>query len=182
VRHLTKPAKASELIAAAKDALGDAPREPASVEKIERFVASKERQTRVLLVEDGPVNQEVAQGLLEMQGYHVEIANNGREAIEVLEQRTFDVVLMDLEMPEMDGLTATAEIRRREQQTDSRMPIIAMTAHAVSSLREQCFEMGMDGYLTKPIQPQELFDVLERVQHAPDDCPTLVGAGCAEVG
>ncbi len=103
-------------------------------------------------------------GLLEMQGYQVEVANNGQEALDVLDRQMFDVVLMDLEMPVMDGLTATAEIRRREESTQTRVPIIAMTAHAVSSLREQCFDSGMDGYVTKPIQPQELFDALDRVQ------------------
>ena len=171
-RHLTKPAKASELIEAVRDALG----ELAVVDTAQPQVARKERQARILLVEDGPVNQEVAQGLLEMQGYVVEIANNGREALEVLDRQTFDVVLMDLEMPEMDGLSATAEIRRRELQTEARVPIIAMTAHAVSSLREQCFEQGMDGYLTKPIQPQELFDMLDRVQRVQDDSRNLVVA------
>ncbi len=126
-RNLTKPAKASELIAVVRDALG----ELTSVETHQPAFATNERSARILLVEDGPVNQEVAQGLLEMQGYQVQIANNGREALEALEQETFDVVLMDLEMPEMDGLSATAEIRRRELPTDVRVPIIAMTAHAV---------------------------------------------------
>ena len=158
-RHLTKPAKASELIEAVRDALGDV----ALVETRQPVVTRNDRRARILLVEDGPVNQEVAQGLLEMQGYQVQIANNGREALEMLERQTFDVVLMDLEMPEMDGLSATAEIRRRELNAEGRVPIIAMTAHAVSSMREQCFKLGMDGYLTKPIQPQELFEALERV-------------------
>ena len=145
------------------------------VEANQPAVATNDRPARVLLVEDGLVNQEVAQGLLEMRGYHVEIANNGREALEALERQSFDIVLMDLEMPEMDGLTATAEIRRRELCTDAGVPIIAMTAHAVSTLREQCFDMGMDGYVTKPIQPQDLFDALDRVRHSPERSLALVG-------
>jgi CheY-like chemotaxis protein len=174
-RYLTKPAKASELIEAVQAALGEA----APVETTQPAAPLNDRQTRILLVEDGPVNQEVAQGLLEMQGYEVEVANNGREALDMLERGSFDVVLMDLEMPVMDGLSATAEIRRRELSTDAHVPIIAMTAHAVSSLREQCFEMGMDDYVTKPIQPHELFEALERVQNMPERSPVVAGAECA---
>ena len=175
-QHLTKPAKASELIAAVRDALG----EQKPFETVQTAAPVHERQTRILLVEDGEVNQEVAQGLLEMQGYQVEIANNGREALEALDRQTFDVVLMDLEMPVMDGLTATAEIRRRELQTGDRVPIIAMTAHAVACLREQCFDSGMDGYVTKPIQPQELFDVLDRVLQMAESSLAVVGAASGE--
>lgn len=159
--HLTKPAKASEVAEAVREALGTV----SDVGATRSARAAHDRPNRILLVEDGPVNQEVAQGLLEIQGYHVEIANNGCEALEILARETFDVVLMDLEMPEMDGLTATAEIRRREQEgATDRIPIIAMTAHAVSDIRERCMELGMDGYLTKPIEPQEMFDALENVR------------------
>lgn len=115
----------------------------------------------VLLVEDGVVNQEVACGLLEMKGYRVKVANNGREALEILANQTFDVVLMDLEMPEMDGISATVAIRERERGTEARIPVIAMTAHAVASIREQCLNAGMDGYITKPIEPNEMFSALD---------------------
>lgn len=108
------------------------------------------------------MNQEVATGLLEMRGHQVTIANNGKEALAALEDDCFDVVLMDLEMPEMDGLEATAEIRNREGSEAVRLPIIAMTAHAVTGFRERCRTAGMDGYITKPVQPEELFSTLEK--------------------
>jgi two-component system, sensor histidine kinase and response regulator len=99
--------------------------------------------------------------LLEMHGHHVEIANNGREAIAALEQRSFDLVLMDLEMPEMDGIEAAAAIRVKEQTSGGHVPIVAMTAHAVKGFRERCLQAGMDDYITKPIRPDELLRVVE---------------------
>ena len=116
----------------------------------------------ILLVDDSPVNREVATGLLEMFGHHVEVATNGREALEMLEKNRFDTVLMDLERPDMDGMTATRELRSRSDTT----PIIAMTAHAIAACRDGCLEAGMDGYLTKPIQPAELMQTLESIQTA----------------
>jgi len=123
--QLTKPAKASELADTARRALeGESDEDAGPLDG-----AKRDHGTRVLLVEDGLVNQEVARGLLEMQGYLVQVANNGLEAVAALERQTFDVVLMDLEMPEMDGMSATGEIRRREKQTGrGHVPIIAMTA------------------------------------------------------
>jgi len=158
--HLSKPAKGSELIDAVRQALGPM----AQITTEDPTDKAPGRRGRILLVDDAPVNQEVAQGLLEMQGYEVSVADNGRDALEALDREAFDVILMDLEMPEMDGMSATAEIRRRELTTSGRTPIIAMTAHGVSALRTECLKLGMDGYLTKPIQPQELFDALDRVQ------------------
>jgi len=159
VHYLTKPAKYSELIETAanamgalRPALGDASRAPAA----EPF-----RPLHILLVEDGLINREVAVGLLEMRGHRVETAENGLEALAILERRAFDVVLMDLEMPEMDGLTATTAIRCREAITGGRVPIFAMTAHAIKGFREQCLEAGMDGYITKPISPEALFKAIE---------------------
>jgi two-component system sensor kinase len=154
----TKPAKISELLDAIEQALKRAT-ESEPVAEVE--VKPAQRPARILLVEDGPVNQEVARGLLEMRGYQVEIADNGREALDALDRQEFDVVLMDLEMPIMDGLTATVALRARERQTANRMPVVAMTAHAIPEIREQCLQAGMDGYLTKPIEPEELFAVLE---------------------
>jgi two-component system sensor histidine kinase/response regulator len=107
------------------------------------------------------VNQDVAVGLLQMRGHHVEVANNGREAIAALERRQFDVVLMDLEMPEMDGLEAAAMIRRREAVRGGHVPIVAMTAHAIKGFRSRCLEAGMDDYITKPIKPAEMFKAVE---------------------
>jgi two-component system sensor histidine kinase/response regulator len=122
---------------------------------------------RILLAEDGPVNQEVAVGLLELRGHHVEVVNNGKEALAALEHGTFDAVLMDIEMPEMDGLEATAAIRLSECDSEAHLPIIAMTAHAIKGFRERCMEAGMDGYISKPIQPAELYKALESVRKSP---------------
>jgi PAS domain S-box-containing protein len=119
----------------------------------------------VLLVEDNPVNRKVAVRLLEKQGHTVVTANNGREALEVLESLNWkvDLILMDVQMPEMDGYQATAAIREHESSTGGHLPIVAMTAHALDRDRERCLAAGMDAYLTKPIQLDKLFDLLERV-------------------
>jgi CheY-like chemotaxis protein len=115
---------------------------------------------QVLLVEDNPINQKVAQRLLEKAGHTVVIAGNGKEAIDVLEVRPFDLVLMDISMPEMDGLEATARIREREAGRGSRLPIVAFTAHAMVGDRERCIAAGMDAYVTKPVAPPQLFQAM----------------------
>jgi CheY-like chemotaxis protein len=113
---------------------------------------------RVLLVEDNPVNQRLATILLEKKGYIVTVASNGRIGIEKLLSCNWqiDIVLMDVQMPEMDGLTATREIRHLEEKRESRLPIIALTAHALDRDRERCLAAGMDEYLSKPIQTEQL--------------------------
>jgi CheY-like chemotaxis protein len=116
---------------------------------------------RVLLAEDNVVNQRVAVGLLSGRGHHVTVVANGREAVERLARETFDLVLMDLQMPVMGGLEATAVIREQEPRTGRRTRIIAMTAHAMSRDRERCLAAGMDGYLSKPIDKEELFAAVE---------------------
>jgi two-component system, sensor histidine kinase and response regulator len=118
-------------------------------------------------VEDGAINREVAMGLLELKGHHVEIAENGLEALAMLENHSFDAILMDLEMPEMDGMEAAKSIRRIEAASGDRVPIIAMTAHAIHGYREECLAAGMDGYVTKPIWPDELFAALQAAVGAP---------------
>ncbi len=124
------------------------------------------RPLRVLLAEDNPVNQMVARRLLEKHGHRATVASNGREVLDAVEQHVFDVVLMDLEMPEMSGLDAAATIRRREQETGKHIPIIAMTAHAMLGDREKCLAVGMDGYLSKPVRPDELNAALDNVTPA----------------
>jgi two-component system sensor histidine kinase/response regulator len=114
-----------------------------------------------LLVEDNSINQSVLVRLLGKRGYTVAVAGNGRQALAVLEQEQFDLVLMDVQMPEMDGLAATTIIRQREQQTGTHMLIIAMTAHAMAGDRERCIEAGMDGYVSKPFRAATLFEVIE---------------------
>jgi CheY-like chemotaxis protein len=158
---LTKPAKASELLGAIEAAMPSASRDDEAPAERAGAAAPQVRPLSILLAEDGLINQEVAVGLLELRGHQVTTADNGRLAIAALEKQSFDVVLMDLEMPEMDGLAATAAIRLAEQDTNRRIPIIAMTAHAIKGFREQCLAAGMDGYVSKPIQPAELFAAVE---------------------
>ena len=117
----------------------------------------------ILLVEDNPVNQKVAQRLLEKAGHSVTIAGNGREALAWLVSQPFDLVLMDVQMPEMDGLEATTAIRQRERETGQHLPIVALTAHAMKGDRERCLEAGMDAYVTKPVVQQVLFQVMADV-------------------
>ena len=119
-------------------------------------------RTRILLVEDNLVNQRVASGLLTRRGHHVTIAPNGREALARLDREIFDLVLMDLQMPVMDGIDTTLAIRQRECVTGEHIRIVAMTAHAMRSDRERCLAAGMDGYLSKPIEPRMLFAVVEQ--------------------
>ena len=121
---------------------------------------------RILLAEDNRVNQFLAVRLLEKAGHQVETAANGRAAIAALEQNRFDLALMDLQMPEMDGLEATARIRERERGSGAHLPIIALTANAMVGDRERCLQAGMDGYLSKPIDSERLLAEIQRVQAA----------------
>ncbi len=118
---------------------------------------------RILLAEDDLINQEVALGLLEHLGHACEVANNGQEALDALERHSFDVVLMDVEMPGTDGLTATKRLREREQGTGRHTPIIAMTAHALLDVEQKCLGAGMDGCLAKPIEPEKLTVALDSI-------------------
>jgi two-component system, sensor histidine kinase and response regulator len=118
---------------------------------------------QILLVEDNSVNQLVAKRLLEKRGHTVVVANNGREALAFLEAASFNgfaCVLMDVQMPEMDGFECTAVIRERERSTGRHLPIIAMTAHTMTGDAARCLAAGMDAYVSKPIQPDALFDVI----------------------
>jgi signal transduction histidine kinase/CheY-like chemotaxis protein len=117
---------------------------------------------RILVTEDNRVNQRVARAILERQGYVVVIANNGQQALELLEQQTFDLILMDLQMPVMGGIEATTAIRRRDTQRGSHSFVIAMTAHAMTGDRERCIAAGMDDYISKPIDAHALVELVKR--------------------
>jgi CheY-like chemotaxis protein len=118
---------------------------------------------RILLAEDSLYNQKLAVGLLEKKGHLVTVANDGAEAVSLAQGNAFDIVLMDVQMPQMDGLEATRVIRERESRGGRRVPIIAMTAQAMKGDRERCLEAGMDDYLTKPVRPQQLYSTIAHV-------------------
>ncbi len=161
--HLMKPVKQSELFNAIGMSLGAAVPEDEGEETRRGKRKAAMPPLRILLAEDSLVNQKLAVGLMGRHGHSVTVANNGKEAIAAWASREFDVVLMDVEMPEMDGLEATAVIRVKERQTGKHVPIIAMTAHAMKGDRERCLEAGMDDYVPKPIRAQYLFETLESV-------------------
>jgi signal transduction histidine kinase/DNA-binding response OmpR family regulator len=159
--YLTKPVKQADLWRALVRALAEEPGKRATWRAAEEGSAGASpspstKPLRVLVAEDNPMNQQLAVRLLGKHGHAVTIAGNGREALDALEHESFDLVFMDVQMPEMDGLTAAAEIRRREAGTGRHVPIIAMTAHAMKGDREVCLAAGMDGYVPKPIRADEL--------------------------
>ncbi|NLX99992.1 MAG: response regulator [Rhodopirellula sp.] len=160
--YLMKPIKQSELFDAIMLALGvTTPEDEAAV--VPGLPECRLGPLRILLAEDSLVNQKLAVAVLAKQGHKVVVANNGREALAALESQEFDLVLMDVQMPEMDGFEATRAIRARERQTGRSVPIIAMTAHALKGDRERCLEMGMDDYVSKPVHAEQLFRTLESV-------------------
>jgi signal transduction histidine kinase/DNA-binding response OmpR family regulator len=175
--YLTKPIRSKDLRRAVLLALGGQSDERARPALVTRHSLREARQTgRILLVEDNSVNRLVATRLLEKRGHTVVVAKDGREALTILDDgaiAAFDCALMDVQMPEMDGFECTAIIRQRERHGDVRLRIIAMTAHAMKGDEARCLEAGMDGYLSKPIQPDEFFDVIERHLSVPVSHPAV---------
>lgn len=160
--YLVKPVTSSEILDAIQMSLSYA--KDTAVPLVTQHAVRESRVAlRILLAEDNIVNQRLASRLLEKQGHVVQVANNGIEALEHLQKDTFDLVLMDVQMPELDGLEATREIRKREMSTGEHIRIVAMTAHAMDGDRERCIEAGMDDYVSKPIKANILFDVIDRV-------------------
>jgi two-component system sensor histidine kinase/response regulator len=157
---LMKPVKQSELLDSIVTALS-----VATADEADAAIASGKpvgtKSLHVLLAEDGVVNQKVAVSLLEQRGHKVTVANNGRQAIIALDNASFDIVLMDIQMPEMDGFEATTIIRAKEKATGGHIPIIAMTAHAMKGDRDRCLDEGMDGYIAKPIRARDLYETIE---------------------
>ncbi len=159
--QLFKPVKQSDLYESVCTALGRCqPRGPAPRPAPEQSGTAGETSLRILLAEDNLVNQRLAVGLLEKHGHQVDVVDNGRLCVEAFTNGSYDVILMDVQMPEMDGLAATREIRNLEQESAERIPIIAMTAHAMQGDRQRCIESGMDDYISKPIRVHQLMEVL----------------------
>ena len=174
--YLTKPIKRAKLLEAVQVALGDVAPRGARPDSRRVTAAGKDQQPlSILLTEDNLVNQIFASTLLERKGHRVEVAGTGKEALAALETGEFDLVLMDVQMPEMDGLEATMEIRRRERTTGGHIPIIAMTAHAMKGDRERCLEAGMDDYVSKPIQIKELLAAIGRLESPAGDFENASG-------
>jgi signal transduction histidine kinase/CheY-like chemotaxis protein/HPt (histidine-containing phosphotransfer) domain-containing protein len=165
--YLTKPVKQSQfydclttLTSTKEEMLKD---QPATIVTRHSIAEDKKQKQRILLVEDNITNQKVALNILKKFGYNADAASNGKEAVKALEMKPYDIVLMDCQMPEMDGYEATGEIRNPESKVlDHKVPVIALTAHAMKGDREKCLEAGMDDYLCKPVNPQELCDILEK--------------------
>ncbi|QEG00586.1 Signal transduction histidine-protein kinase BarA [Stieleria maiorica] len=155
-RYMTKPVVQSELLDALLAVFGQRAAENRQSQSGPDAPGDASARLKILLAEDGLVNQRVAVGLLEMRGHAVTIANNGKEAVDAIRNDRYDVVLMDVQMPEMDGLEATIAIRQMEKPQGRHTPIIAMTAAAMKGDREKCLEVGMDGYVSKPIDPEQL--------------------------
>ena len=159
--YLSKPIRQSVLWDAIIAALGTSRAESPLPPVTNREMAPPTRPLEILLAEDNTVNQILAVRLLAKRGHTVTVAVNGRAAVEALERRPFDLVLMDVQMPEMDGFEATAQIRERERRLGGHVPILAMTAHALKGDRERCLASGMDGYVSKPLQVEQLISVVE---------------------
>jgi PAS domain S-box-containing protein len=161
--YLLKPIRQSELREAIARVLG-AQEHKGAIPLITRYSlgdAVERKALRVLVAEDNAVNQRLASRMLEKRGHRVTVTANGLEAVEALANGNFDLILMDIQMPEMDGFEATAAIRTREKRDGTHIPIIALTANAMKGDRERCLAAGMDGYLSKPIVPRELDELLE---------------------
>jgi len=174
--YLTKPVSQAMLYEVVRRVLNHGP-EPAGADETARgdagdgqralitrhTIREEQRGLRVLVAEDNEVNQKLAVTLLRKRGHQVTVAGDGIEALERLERGAFDVVLMDVHMPRLGGLEAAAEIRARERTTGGRIPIVALTALAMTGDRERCLASGMDAYVTKPLRAAELFETLDRL-------------------
>ena len=163
--YLTKPVRQADLLEAIVRVLGSKTRadEPESL-VTRHSLRENRRGLQILVVEDNIVNQRLAEHMLRNRGHVVTIANNGREGLEVLERQRFDLALVDVQMPEMDGLQMTATVRNQEKSSGAHLPIIAMTAYAMKGDRERCLDAGMDNYVAKPINSRQLFELIDGVR------------------
>ncbi len=170
VEALTKPIRQQELLRAVARALRgtEAGTQPATNRDVPHAAQATQPvlNIRILLAEDNPINQKVALRMLQRWGCQVDAVENGQAAVDAVEREHYDIVLMDCQMPVMDGFEATDAIRTREEETGGRIPIVALTANAMSGDRERCIEAGMDDYLSKPIKPDPLLETLRRWSNA----------------
>ncbi len=175
--HITKPVDEISLLnAISAEILGVTSEDADSLASVSTAETSDAGMLNILLAEDSLVNQKLGVRLLEKCGHKATVANNGKEVIDILDQKEFDLILMDVQMPEMDGFTATALIRADERKTGHHVPIIAMTAHAMRGDRERCLDSGMDGYVAKPIRSEELFAAITDVMNALKESPDSLNA------
>jgi two-component system sensor histidine kinase/response regulator len=179
-RRITKPAKSSDLLDAITQIMGSASRDTKAVAVSISKRPPEVPRMRVLLAEDGRVNQMVATNLLEHRGHEVTLAENGKLAFALVQEQKFDAVLMDVQMPEMNGYEATSAIRQWEASHGGHLPIIAMTANAMRGDREQCLAAGMDDYIAKPVRSAELFSTLEKFASIPGEDQETAGGEVAE--
>ena len=161
--YLVKPVRQSELFDKIRKSLQSFPQQEPSAAEFAADSQNSSAKSRVLLAEDNFVNQTLARRLLENQGYSVTVVGDGQAALAALEQDSFDIVLMDVQMPTMDGFEATAKIRERERTSGQHIPIVAMTAHALKGDEERCLAAGMDAYISKPIRREELYSIIEDI-------------------
>jgi two-component system, sensor histidine kinase and response regulator len=178
--YLTKPVSQFQLVDAMRLALGRRSDETAATELITRHsLPANPSELRILLAEDNSVNQKVARRMLEKEHHSVTVVGDGLEALDALERQPFDLILMDIQMPEMDGFQAAIAIREKERTSGGHIPIIALTAHAMAGDRDRCLTAGMDGYVSKPIRIAELIGEIKRLEKAglmvralgdPSDC------------
>jgi CheY-like chemotaxis protein len=165
---LTKPVRRAELRAAMVSALADQRGDSQSAQDLLALAGRIAKSTSpssgacILLAEDNAVNQKVASAILEKAGHSAVLAPTGRKALSLWGEQQFDLILMDVQMPDMDGFEATAAIRERERQSGAHIPIIAMTAHAMSGDRERCLDAGMDDYISKPIRGPVLLELVAK--------------------
>jgi len=177
--YLMKPIKHSELLNAILTsfcALSLQEDRPPLITR--HWIRERRHRLHILMAEDNPVNQKLVVRMLEKRGHTVVVAGNGKEALAAMEKERFDLVLMDVQMPEMDGFEAIAAIRKQEKLTGKHLPIVAMTAHAMKGDRERCLEAGMDDYISKPIRSDELFEILEKqTLHSSSDVKDKIRKG-----
>jgi two-component system sensor histidine kinase/response regulator len=178
--YLSKPVRQWELREAVLRVLGLRPQRGQDSRLVTRHTLQETpKRLRILLAEDNAVNRELTVRILSKRGHSVEVAVNGKLALEALETHPFDVILMDVQMPEMDGFEATGAIRKREAVTGTRIPIIAMTAHAMKGDRERCLAAGMDAYISKPVQTEELLKITEALAADADPIDNIDESGHA---